>query len=78
MNTETEPKIETKQEAGIRLANARMPKLKLCLVGIGRLGAYGLEKKQIQQIEKTLDKWVAEAKAKLNNRQIGGEDEFRL
>jgi hypothetical protein len=70
--------VETKQQAGIRLANARMPKLKTALIGIGRLGDYKLGKPHISKIEKTIDKWVAEAKAKLNNRTDAEDDDFHL
>jgi hypothetical protein len=76
-NDETN-KSETKQQAGIRLANQRMPKLRSSLVGIGRLGDYGLDKKQIRQIEDALDRWVTEAKARLNNRKDKDEEGFKL
>jgi hypothetical protein len=69
---------ETRQQAGVRLANQRMPKLRKCLTGIGNLGGYGLDKKQIQQLEKAIDHWVSEAKARLNNRKDDGNDEFQL
>ena len=57
--------VETKEEAGIRLARKRLPALKKRLESVAKLGAYPLGEMRFDQICREIDVWVSETKVLL-------------
>lgn len=75
--TTTEPK-ESPEEKGVRLALARMPRLKRQFKLVGNLGNYPLGEKRIEKLCLTIDEYSNACKVLLRNHNKGGQHEFQF
>jgi len=69
---------ETREQAGMRIATERMPRVQKQLRLLGNIGKYPIGEARIEKLCQMLDKWVTETKVLLRNHHKGAEETFKF